>query len=101
MAFFLVSPLFPFSLHVLLFLPGHQVTGSSYAYASASRTRIKIPFISLRTSWELHLSAQVTSRCPVAGSSIHLTVTPEQVLDLDPREAEVSLVVDVAAGSCY
>ena len=47
---------------------------------------------------ELHLSAQVTSRCPVTGSSIHLTVTPEQVLGLDPAEAQVSLVVDVAAG---
>ena len=49
----------------------------------------------------LHLSAQVTSRCPVTGSSIHLTVTPEQVLDLDPAEAQVSLVVDVAAGCCH
>jgi len=49
---------------------------------------------------ELHLSAQVTSRCPVTGSSIHLTVTPEQVLDLDPGEAQVSLVVDVAEGCC-
>ncbi len=41
----------------------------------------------------LHLSAQVTSRCPVTGRSIHLTVTPEQVLDLDPAEAQVSLSV--------
>ena len=48
----------------------------------------------------LHLSAQVTSRCPVTGSSIQLTATPEQVLDLDPGEAQVSLVVDVAAGCC-
>jgi alkylmercury lyase len=50
---------------------------------------------------ELDLSAQVTSRCPVTGSSIRLTVTPEQVLDLDPGEAQVSLVVDVAAECCY
>ena len=50
---------------------------------------------------ELHLSAQVTSRCPVTGSSIQLMVTPEQVLDLDPGEAQVSLVVDVAAECCY
>src|SRR5256714_10422937 len=50
---------------------------------------------------ELHLSAQVTSRCPVTGSSIQLTVTPDQVLDLDPGEAQVSLVVDVAAECCY
>ncbi len=50
---------------------------------------------------ELHLSVQVTSRCPVTASSIHLTVTPEQVLDLDPGEAQVSLVVDEAAARCY
>jgi alkylmercury lyase len=50
---------------------------------------------------DLHLSAQVTSRCPVTGRSIRLTVTPEQVLDLDPGEAQVSLVVDVAAGCCH
>jgi alkylmercury lyase len=50
---------------------------------------------------ELHLSAQITSRCPVTGSSVQLTVTPEQVLDLDPGEAQVSLVVDVAAECCY
>jgi alkylmercury lyase len=50
---------------------------------------------------ELHLSAQVTSRCPVTGRSIQLMVTPEQVLDLDPGEAQVSLVVDVAAECCY
>jgi len=50
---------------------------------------------------ELHLSAQVTSRCPVTGRSIQLTVTPEQVLDLDPGEAQVSLIVDVAAECCY
>src|SRR5260221_3655026 len=36
---------------------------------------------------ELHLSVQVTSRCPVTGRSIRLTVTPEQVLDLDPGDA--------------
>jgi alkylmercury lyase len=46
---------------------------------------------------ELHLSAQVTSRCPVTGSSIHLTVTPDQLRDLEPEEAHISLVVDVAA----
>ncbi len=50
---------------------------------------------------DLHLSAQVTSRCPVTGRSIRLKVTPEQVLDLDPGEAQVSLVVDVAAGCCH
>jgi alkylmercury lyase len=49
---------------------------------------------------ELHLSAQVTSPCPVTGSSIQFIVTPEQVHDLDPGEAQVSLVLDVAAGCC-
>jgi alkylmercury lyase len=49
---------------------------------------------------ELHLSAQVTSRCPVTASTIQLTVTPEHVLDLDPGEAQVSLVVAVAAERC-
>ncbi len=55
-------------------------------------------FDTLTSPVELRLSAQVTSRCPVTGSSIHLTVTPEQVLGLDPAEAQVSLVVYVAAG---
>lgn len=50
---------------------------------------------------ELHLSAQVTSRCPVTGRSIHLTVTPEQVLNLEPGEARVSLVVNEAAEGCH
>jgi alkylmercury lyase len=49
---------------------------------------------------ELHLSARITSRCPVTGRSIRLLVTPEQVLDLDLKEAHVSLVVDVAAQCC-
>jgi alkylmercury lyase len=50
---------------------------------------------------ELHMSARITSRCPVTGRSIQLMVTPEQVLDLDPGEAQVSLVVDVAPECCY
>lgn len=49
---------------------------------------------------ELHVSAQITSRCPVTGKTIRLTVTPEQVLDLDPPDAQVSLVVEVAAECC-
>ena len=49
---------------------------------------------------ELHVSAQVTSRCPVTGSPIRLVVTPEQVLDLDPGDAHVSLVVDIAVEWC-
>jgi alkylmercury lyase len=58
-------------------------------------------FDTLTYPMELHLSAQITSRCPVTGRNIQLTVTPEQVLDLDPGEAQVSLVVDVAAGCSY
>src|SRR5712692_1152 len=50
---------------------------------------------------ELHLSAHIISRCPVTGRSIRLTVTPEQVLDLDPRDAQVSLVVHEAVGCCH
>src|SRR5258707_10171983 len=58
-------------------------------------------FATLTYPVALHLSAQVTSRGPVTGRSIHLTVTHEQVLDLDPAEAQVSLTVDVAAGCCH
>lgn len=47
---------------------------------------------------ELDLSAQITSRCPVTGRNISLTVTPEHVLD--PPEAQISLVVDVAVECC-
>jgi alkylmercury lyase len=43
------------------------------------------------------LTARVTSRCPVTGSAIRLTVTPEQALDLDPPGAMVSLVIPEAA----
>jgi alkylmercury lyase len=57
-------------------------------------------FDTLTYPMELHLSVQVTSRCPVTGDSIQLTVTPQKVLDLDPGEAQVSLVVDVAAECC-
>jgi alkylmercury lyase len=41
---------------------------------------------------ELHVSVHITSRCPVTGRSILLSVTPEQVRDLDPPGAAVSLV---------
>lgn len=49
---------------------------------------------------DLQVSAQITSRCPVTGQTIHLTVTPDQVRDLDPRDAQISLVVEVAAECC-
>src|SRR5258708_16285525 len=45
------SHLLLFSLQVPPFLPGHRATMSSSAYLSAFRTRLKIPFISLRNSW--------------------------------------------------
>src|SRR5947209_13462739 len=47
------SHLLLFSLQVSPFLPGHRATMSSSAYASAFRTRLKIPSISLRNSWDL------------------------------------------------
>ena len=46
------SPLLLFSLQVPLFLPAHRVTTSRSACASASRTRLNVPSISLRNSWE-------------------------------------------------
>ena len=49
---------------------------------------------------DLHLSARITSQCPVTGQTIRLTVMPEQILDLDPRDAQVSLKVSVAAECC-
>lgn len=49
---------------------------------------------------DLQVSAHITSQCPVTGKFIRLTVTPDQVRDLDPRDAQVSLVVEVAAECC-
>jgi alkylmercury lyase len=49
---------------------------------------------------ELHVSARITSQCPVTGKTIRLIVTPEQVRDLDPPNAQVSLVVEVTAACC-
>src|SRR5258708_29435854 len=50
---------------------------------------------------ELHVSAHITSRCPVTGRSILLSVTPEQVRDLDPSGAVVSLVAHETAECCH
>jgi alkylmercury lyase len=41
----------------------------------------------------LHQTAQVESPCPVTGTIIRLTVTPTQIVDLDPPSAVVSIVV--------
>src|SRR6266700_358796 len=88
--------------------PGNLVGSGLTLVPTAHRFRVEqrtlfvwCAFDTLTYPVALHLSAQVTSRCPVTGSSIQLTVTPEQVLDLDPAEAQVSLVVDVAAECCY
>jgi alkylmercury lyase len=48
----------------------------------------------------LALTAQVTSRCPMTGRMICLTVTPEQVLELDPPDAVVSLNMPEASACC-
>lgn len=45
----------------------------------------------------LRLSARVVSTCPVTGGLIRLTVTPEQILGLDPASAVVSLVIPEAS----
>jgi len=49
---------------------------------------------------ELHASAHITSRCPVTGRSILLSVTSEQVRDLDPPGAVVSLLVAYETAAC-
>jgi len=48
-----------------------------------------------------HRICRSCSNYPLSPIAVPLTVTPEQLLDLDPGEAQVSLVVDTAAGSCY
>ena len=50
---------------------------------------------------ELHLSAQVTSRCPVTGQSITFVATPEgTVQDLFPVGSVMSLIVPAERGDC-
>jgi alkylmercury lyase len=48
----------------------------------------------------LQRPAQVTSRCPATGAMIRVTVTPKTVVDLDPPEAVVSLVIPETAAAC-
>jgi alkylmercury lyase len=50
---------------------------------------------------ELHMSAHITSWCPVTGRSILLSVTSEQVRALDPPGAVVSLVAHETAECCH
>lgn len=50
-------------------------------------------------------TARVSSRCAATGAPIHLTVTPDAVLDVEPPEAVVSLVLpesscDVRSAFC-
>ncbi len=40
----------------------------------------------------LGVTARVTSRCPVTGDQVRLTVSPDGVRDLDPADAVVSLL---------
>ena len=44
--------------------------------------------------------AEVTSRCPVSGATIRLTVTPETIERVDPATAVVSIVTPVSAAAC-
>lgn len=45
-------------------------------------------------------SAQVESHCPITGSAVTLTVTPEDVKDLVPATAVISLVLPEPAHGC-
>jgi alkylmercury lyase len=47
----------------------------------------------------LQQTAEVSSRCPFTGSSVHLTVTPEGIVALTPADALVSMVVPEAAAA--
>jgi alkylmercury lyase len=47
----------------------------------------------------LSLSAQVISQCPVTAETIRFTVTAEQIADLDPKGAVISLVISDATAS--
>ncbi len=49
---------------------------------------------------QLQLSARILSRCPTTGGTIRLTVTPQQLVDLDPPDAVMSLALP-SASACY
>jgi alkylmercury lyase len=44
--------------------------------------------------------AYITSPCPVTGRTVRLTVTPDEVADLDPADTLVSLVAPEASAAC-
>jgi alkylmercury lyase len=48
----------------------------------------------------LALTAQVTSPCPRTGRTVQLTVTPNQILDLDPPGVVVSVNIPEASACC-
>jgi alkylmercury lyase len=48
----------------------------------------------------LHCPARVESRCPVTGTPIRLTVTPERIEAFEPDEAVISLVLPEKATCC-
>ncbi len=50
---------------------------------------------------QLQLSAHVRSRCEVAGRTIRFNVTPHRLVDLDPPDAVMSLVLPSASACCY
>jgi alkylmercury lyase len=47
----------------------------------------------------LQRTAQVASRCPVTGRMVRLTVTPDEVTDLDPADTLVTVVIPEAAAA--
>jgi alkylmercury lyase len=48
----------------------------------------------------LQQAARVSSRCPVSGREVRLTLTPEYIVDCDPVDALMSLVVPEAEAAC-
>ncbi len=66
---------------------GHQITfaGADTAWAWCAYDTLFIPDL-------LGTSARVTSRCPVTGTAVGLTVSPDGVDGLEPAEASISLL---------
>ncbi len=50
---------------------------------------------------QLQLAARLLSRCPTTGRVIRLTVTPQQLVDLDPPDAVMSLALPSASACCH
>ncbi len=66
---------------------GHQITfaGADTAWAWCAYDTLFIPDL-------LGTYARVTSRCPVTGTAVGLTVSPDGVDGLEPAEASISLL---------